>query len=145
MEIKQVKSDEVHKIVEMAKQYTDNIPHLNYNEEHSIKSIKEFLDNDIGVMFLLFDNDIVKGGICGIKYPCILTGELVAVELFWYTDRNTPKFGVQLLDLFEQWAKDSHCKRVAMIYLPCSMPKQLHTFYENRGYLLREMHFEKEI
>lgn len=132
----------------LARQYTDIIPNCDYNHDHYAAELRRFISSGTGVIFYLEDDDgQIVGGIGGIKYPCLLTGKLTAVELFWYVDkeRRSGTGGVRLFDAFEEWAKAHGCAKVAMVYLPCSMPERLYAFYERRGYRLAEMHFEKEI
>jgi GNAT superfamily N-acetyltransferase len=67
---------------------------------------------------------------------------MTAVEMFWYTAKETRGDGIKLYLKFKKWAKDNGCKRLAMIYLPCSMPDKLKQFYESEGFSLLEMHYE---
>ena len=140
--IYQATVNDVPKIIPCAREYTDIIPGMAFNADHYIKFWKNMLSGQNGVIFLSESEGTVKGGIGGIRYPEPLSGRMTAVEMFWYTSKETRGDGMKLYLKFKKWAKDSGCSRLAMIYLPCSMPDKLKKFYESEGFSLIEMHYE---
>ena len=127
--------------------FTDNIPQCNFNEAHYQKAWEGFMSSGIGVIFLIEESGEILGGIGGVKFPEPLTGDMTAVEMFWYVKpcHRQSLDGVKLLKCFERWAKAEKCKKVAMIHLMCSMPAKLEDFYIKNGYELIEKHYQKEL
>lgn len=133
---------DLEKIIPCAVEYTDQIPGMEFNAEHYLSFWRGMLQSGVGTIFLSETDGVINGGIGGIKYPEPLSGRMTAVEMFWYTAKETRGDGIKLYLKFKKWAKDNGCKRLAMIYLPCSMPDKLKQFYESEGFSLLEMHYE---
>ena len=140
--IYQATAQDVPKIIPCAVEYTDIIPGMEFNEKSYTSFWTNMLKGGNGVIFLSETDGVVNGGIGGIMYPEPLSGRMTAVEMFWYTAKETRGDGIKLYLKFKKWAKENGCKRMAMIYLPCSMPEKLKTFYEAEGFSLLEMHYE---
>lgn len=135
--------EDVPRILPLSIQYTDKIQDMPLDAEHWLDVWCSFLSSGTGVIYLQEnDKNEIVGGIGGIYYPDLLTNRKTTVELFWYVDENTRGGGLKLYFKLKQWAKDHLCKRLAMIYLPDSMPEKLKTFYEREGGFLREYHYE---
>ena len=146
MAIIELTLDQVERILPCAVEYTDIIPDMEFNADNYVNFWKSTLASGAGVIYVSEDdNGVVKGGIGGIKYPEPLSGRMTAVEMFWYTKKDSRGDGIKLYKKFENWARDSGCKRIAMIYLPCSMPEELSRFYSRLGFNLLEMHYEKSL
>jgi GNAT superfamily N-acetyltransferase len=133
---------DISRIIPCAIEYTDIIPEMEFNAGHYTTFWTNMLTVEAGVIFLSEKNGIVEGGIGGIKFPEPLSGRLTAVECFWYMSEKSRGNGIKLYLKFKQWAKEQGCKRLAMIFLPCSMPDKLKKFYESEGFTLTEMHYE---
>jgi GNAT superfamily N-acetyltransferase len=132
--------------MECAREFTSIIPDCPLNAAHYGDVWRGFLNADIGAIFLLEDdNGNVVGGIGGVRHPDLLTGRVMAVEMFWYV-REAHRMGmwpVRLLVEYERWAKSVGCYDVAMIHMECSMPERLKEFYTRRGYRLFETIYRK--
>ena len=138
--------EDIPRILPCAREYTDIIPNMEFDAEHYVEFWKNMLTTGTGVIFLHENDDgEITGGIGGVKFPEALSGRLTAVEMFWYTAKGSRGAGVKLYCKFKEWAKSGRCKRLAMIYLPCSMPEELKRFYEREGLSLLEMHYEGEL
>jgi GNAT superfamily N-acetyltransferase len=140
--IYQATVEDIPKIIPCAIEYTSIIPGMEFDADHYVKFWQNMLKSGIGTIYLSETDGVINGGIGGIKYPEALSGRLTAVEMFWYTAKETRGDGIKLYLKFKKWAKESGCKRLAMIYLPCSMPDKLKDFYEKEGFSLTEMHYE---
>lgn len=83
------------------------------------------------------------GALGGMVAPTYFGGGLVAQELFWFADKS----GRELLDGFEEWARDKGACGVAMISLAIDERTDsiMGKVYERRGYGLRERTYFKEI
>jgi GNAT superfamily N-acetyltransferase len=58
-----------------------------------------------------------------------------STEIFWYVRKGyRGRYGIDLIEEYEQWAKQKGCKRIRMIHLVDLMPDKLKRFYERRGY-----------
>lgn len=144
MQIVELVPEQVESILPFITEFANIVPNVEFNSGNYIKFWRNALTSGLGVIFVSVDSQwVIKGGIGGIKYPELLTGNLMAVELFWYTKKDERGDGLRLYKKFEQWAKDQQCKKIAMIHLMCSMPAKLQHFYERSGFTLLEMHYEK--
>jgi GNAT superfamily N-acetyltransferase len=140
--IYQATIEDIPKIIPCAVEYTDQIPGMEFDAKHYVDFWRNMLTTGTGVIFLSETDGVINGGIGGVKFPEALSGRLTAVEMFWYTAKETRGDGIKLYLKFKKWAKEAGCRRLAMIYLPCSMPEKLKTFYEKEGFSLIEMHYE---
>jgi hypothetical protein len=146
MKITRAKLEDVPRIIECAREFTSKIPDCPLDDIHYVTQWNHFINNNIGVIFLLEDQtSAVLGGIGGLMHPDLLTGRKTAVELFWYIkeEHRRGTWPVRLLKEFEAWAKAGHCYDVAMIHMECSMPDRLKEFYGRRGYRLFETMYRK--
>ena len=141
----QATEKEVDQIVTLANEFSKESKFARFNIDVLIPNIKNIVNNNIGVLFLAYDNGELIGTICGIKYPDLLSGELTASELFWFVNKRKRGVGINLLNRFEGWAKDQGCKRIVMTYLSDSMPKTVKTIYEKRSYEYLESNYIKEL
>ena len=137
---------DIPRILPCAREYTDIIPGMEFNAYHYVEYWRRALTSEIGVIFLDVDpSGTVTGGIGGIVSPEPLSGRLTAIEMFWYTAAGRRGAGIKLYNRFKQWAREQGATRLAMIYLPCSMPDEIKRFYEREGLSLLEMHYEGEL
>jgi GNAT superfamily N-acetyltransferase len=117
--------------------------------EYADKTYKDLIDRGAGEIFLLFDDETgnLMGGLGCIKAPDMWTGDLIAIETFWYVlpEYRSGLQGAELLFAFEQWAVDEGCKKIAIIHLADSHPDRLDRLYHTLGYQLVEKHFVKEV
>lgn len=115
------------------------------NEDHFVSQIQQFLDMDIGLFIAAIEDGQVRGAIGGVAYPDFATGDVTAVELFWFVGPEYRMVGVKLLVAFEDMAKAKGCKRIHMVHLVNYAGAKLDRFFERRGYKLTEMAFTKDI
>jgi len=137
--------EEAKEVFRMAKQYDGGFSkHVKVDVEYATGVWMKWLSSGIGIVFALKKDDRLIGGLGAIKMPDIHCGLLTAVETFWFTNPEDRGDGLRLLDAYEKWAKDSGCKRVAIIHLADSYPEVLSRIYKRRGYELVEQHFVRE-
>lgn len=143
MALIQATQSDIPRILPCAREYTDIIPDMVFDADHYVKYWQRVLKSGLGVIYLDVDADgTVTGGIGGIAVAEPLSGRLTAIEMFWYTAQGRRGAGVKLYSRFKAWAREQGCTRLAMIYLPCSMPEELKRFYEREGLSLLECHYE---
>jgi GNAT superfamily N-acetyltransferase len=143
-----MKLSEIDKLTEGAREFFSESDI--FRGEFNIDYFKDFwfkaYDLGIGIIFILVDeNDDVQGAIGGAATTDCITGILASTEAFWYVRKGyRGKFGIILLNKYEQWAKSLGCKKIRMAHLVDLMPAKLKQFYEKRGYRKIETIFEKE-
>ena len=117
--------------------------------DYSDKTYRDLIGRGVGQIFLLFDDDTgdLVGGLGCIKAPDLHSGDMIAIETFWYVlpQCRNKMLGMELLFTFEQWAKEEGCTKVAMIHLADSAPESLEKLYLTMGYRLLEKHYIKEV
>lgn len=139
--VRQCSTHDLPDIIPIALQFAE-LANASLNVDLWLKNWTSFIEIGTGVIFVLESG---KGMLGGAKYPDINSGELVAVEFFWYVDPQHRGEGLSLLNAFETWAKTSRCKKVMMVHLVNSMPERLSALYRRRGYSAVETHYCKEI
>lgn len=146
MKIIEATIDDVPRILECAKLFCDVLK-WPLNEDYYAMFWKSALASHSGVIFLLVDGAEVLGGIGGIAKRDLLSGEVNAIELFWYIkpEHRHGVWSVKLLKSFEQWAARQNCKRVSMVLMADSMADRLTEFYTRAGYRHLETVYSKEI
>lgn len=137
--------EDISKVAHMAYEFTKESKHVKVDPDRPAESYWPLIQKGIGAMLMLEEGNEVVGGLGCIKYPDMHSGELFAVETFWYVLPEYRGKGVLLLEAYEQWAKDNGCLKCAMIHMVDSMPAVLERFYRIRGYELIEKHYVKEI
>lgn len=110
-----------------------------YNDEVLYDLLHKMLvlDNFI----VLLDGD--KGMLAGTCTPFLFGNKLVASEIGWWVEPEYRNSGVgkQLVDAFEEWAKEKNCDMIVMVSIDDSVGK----YYEKTGYSLVERMYLKEI
>lgn len=137
--------EDIREVAYMAYNFVNESAHVKVDPEIPAKSYWDMIQNGNAEMMMLMEGDKCVGGLGCIKYPDLHSGELFAVETFWYVLPDYRGAGITLLERFEQWAKDNNCVKCAMIHLVDSMSSVLERLYKMRGYKLVEKHYVKEL
>lgn len=108
---------------------------------------QKFVALNIGVVFLLFEDDKIIGAIGGLIHPDPYDAELVAQEMFWFTSpKSRGKLGaIKLYITFEAWAKERGAKRLCMACVCNHMIGKLRNFYESRGFTPKDISYFKAL
>jgi hypothetical protein len=129
--------------------FKDDSKCVSINVPYAQKYYRTMIENKMGQVFLLCDEETgsVHGGLACIKGPVPHSGQMVAVELFWYV---APEYrgslgALELLVAFENWAKENQCSSCALIHMMDSQPERLEKLYLRMGYKLLEKHYIKEV
>ena len=99
------------------------------------------IESESGAVLVDEVNDAVVGMIGMFSTPHLLTGEIVAGELFWWVDPLHRGRGLRLLKQAEQWAHAKGATRIQMV-APNDRVGQL---YARMGYLRMETSYQKDI
>ncbi len=122
---------------------------IKVNPEVAHKTYSDLISKGIGKVFILCDNETgaMAGGMGMLKAPDLHDGVMTAVETFFFV---APEYrngwgAFSLLRAFDKWAKETGCKRKALIHLVDSSPERLKRLYEIMGYTLVESHYICEV
>ena len=130
----------------LAKQYDGGFSkHVTVDVPYATKRYQSLVASGMMTVFALKYDGKIVGGIAGLIFPDMNSGIQTAVECFWFVNPENRGKGLILLDAFENWAKERHCKKVAIIHLEDSFAEVLKRLYLRRGYKLIESHYMKEI
>lgn len=144
--------NELNKALECASQFfiESRLPGT-LNFEHWKLEWTNLINSGIGEIFAYISEDTASGelkGILGVMYfPCSMTGELEALEGFWFmmpSDRGGVG-AIRLLKRFEEEAKNRGCKRIKMVHLMEVNPEQVSSLYDRMGYKKLQVTYVKEI
>lgn len=102
---------------------------------------------DIGAILVYESDNIIKGLLGGLCVRCTMTGDLEAIEAFWYM---MPEFrggiaGIKLIKAFEQWGKDRGALRIKMMHLSDLNAKVMEGIYIRMGYTPLEVAYSKSL
>lgn len=118
-----------------------------FSAQHFQASWERFYDLDMGVIIGLWEGDVYVGGIGGILAPNPNTGDLTAVECFWYVmpEHRGARKGIRLIEAFEAWAKSKGASQIIMVFVNGRKDSQLDRLYERMGFRVLETNYVKEL
>jgi GNAT superfamily N-acetyltransferase len=146
MHVREARYEEIPELIKAGKAFEEASREVVVNVDHATKTFQDLFNAGILTILRIVDeNDKSAGGLSYIKTPDIYSGDIIAVELYWFIYSDQRGCGKMLIDAFEASAKSKGCKRVAMIHMVDSYPESLKAFYEKRGYHLTECHYTKEV
>jgi len=103
--------------------------------------------SDVGRIFISTDEGRLAGALGAVFMPDPYSGQMTAVEQFWYVlpaFRKT-RVGMDLFLAFQQEAQKRQAKKMVMVHLAALTPESLQKFYEKEGFKLAEQTFWKEL
>lgn len=115
------------------------------NEEHFLHHCQELVRQDLGFVIGLFDKERFVGGLGAVCAREFATGDLAAIEQFWYVLPECRTGGLRLLRAFEEEARVRGCVRLHMVHLQNHCAEKLDCLYERLGYRLLEKSFTKDV
>lgn len=137
---------ELKEIIALAKQYEGVFSkHIKVDVAYAQQAYQKLVDSGICTVFGMRKNGVIVGGLAGLIFPDINNGQKTAVECFWFVNKADRGHGTLLLNVFEQWATNCKCQKLALIHLEDSFSETLKKLYSRRGYKLVESHYIKEI
>lgn len=106
-----------------------------------------FLDAELGKIFVARENDGVVGALGAVFVPDPYSGQVTAVEQFWFVlpSHRKTRVGMELFQAFREEAQKRQAKKMVMVHLAALTPESLQKFYEKEGFRLAEQIFWKEI
>lgn len=137
--------NEVEKIVAVCAAFQNNAENVVVDIDYATKMYVDYINAGVCVLFGLLEDGEVVGGLGAIKAPDFHSRRCIASELFWFVLPGQRGGGLQLLQAFEDWAREEGCSHAVMVHLHDSMPEKLQRLYERRGYKQVEVHYLKEL
>lgn len=110
-----------------------------------VGSWKALLSAGAGGMFIARRRDDPVGAIGFLLYPDANSGELMAMEAFWYVRPDARGVGLRLLDAYESAARASGARGINIAHLCDGKQGKLERLFERRGYKAREVHYWREL
>lgn len=127
-------TEDIPDLLEMGKKFCE-LSERPFNEDSLITTFNNLINDGV-----LLRSE--KGCIGGIIYPLFMSGEMVAQEIFWWSE---DKQGRALLEQFESIAKDSGAKYVMMVSLAKSSYNRICDIYKKLDYELLESNYIKRV
>lgn len=105
------------------------------------------ITSGVGVIFIAWESDTVKGAIGGAMSPDINTGDITAAEMFWFMkpDHRRGLDGIRLLKAFEDWSRQNGAIRIWMLHVVGLNDNRFESLYPRLGYSLAERIYIKDL
>lgn len=103
------------------------------------------IESDCGVIFSLQSNAQWIGAIGGLTFQEIYSGQMTALEMFWFVRPGHRGQGIKLYRELEAWAREKQCSEMRMVHLLDSMPEKLERVYRHFDFKPAEIHYTKEL
>lgn len=122
-----------------------------FSEEVFLKNWTLFLQSPIAVLFGLWRDDELVGGIGGICVADLTSGDMAANELFWYVHPSARggSWPLRLVARFREWGKELGAVRLRMVHMLVEgddpMAGKLPKFYERLGLRACDVAFDGPI
>lgn len=133
---------DLEKVSEFGYAFLKETQFLEFDQQAFIQSWAQFLELNIGVIFILEDFYGILGA---IAYPDPNSGKMLATEMFWIVLPEYRGKGLSLVQEYESWAHSKGCTRAIMVHMADSMPDKLKAVYKRNGYREMETHYIKEL
>ncbi len=145
--IRHLKPEEVGLCVEGGKQFSQQgDPVGGFVPEVFSRNWKGLIEGSKGTIIASFeDGGEITGALGAVLAPNLNSGQMMAVECFWFVIEKFRGHGIKLLKEFERWAGFRNAKRVAMIHLLHMQPKELSDLYTRMGYRAIETNYIKDL
>src|SRR4030095_16282635 len=89
---------------------------------------------------------VPRGAIGGVATPDLNTGEMVAIEQFWYVDHQARGHGMLLLAAFETWAMEQAAVRCVIGHIwDADRGAAWKRLFAMKHYTPLEIHYSKEL
>lgn len=116
------------------------------NEDHYVKTLASYTESGVGFVLARVDDGVLHGALGAAIHPDYATGELTAVEFFFYVVKAyRGTLGLRLMDAFEKEAKRRGARRLFLMHLLTEGACNLSTIYSRKGYKLVEHIYAKEL
>ena len=117
-----------------------------FNYQHLRRNLSMTMSMGLSAMWVTKREGKIVGAICGMLYPDVFTGDLIAVENFWFVTKDCRGTdGLRLLGEFEAWAKENGAKRIVVAHMANIHPESMSAFYERRGFKALETNYVMEV
>jgi len=139
--------DDIPSILAMSERFwQDTIYNVPFCAEDTEGMVKLCIDQ--GLTAVLVKDDALIGFICAFGGPLLCNHSVkTCTDIAWWVEpeHRHDGGGVQLIDYLEVLAKKAGMTWVNMVYMQSSMPEQVQSIYEDRGYVKVETVSAKRI
>lgn len=95
---------------------------------------------------LVDDDNRLRGAIGGVATADLNTGETVAIEQFWYVDKEARGRGLILLTAFEDWSMEQKAVRCVIGHIyDAERAEAWKRLFAMKHYTPLEIHYSKEL
>lgn len=134
------------KVEVCAREFYESSKFLNgFDLERFCRLWTGLLESDSGVIFAIEENGEWVGAIGGLAYQEIYSGQMTALEMFWFVRPGHRGQGIKLYRALESWAREKQCFEMRMVHLLDSMPEKLERVYRHFNFKPAEIHYTKEL
>lgn len=137
-------------ILEVLESFHNETPYgdIPLNVDSLRNLVSGLIKSDRNQSIILVDEEQdFRGFIAATKTPFLVTGAMVANEMFWYVkpEYRGTRVGLTLMDAFEFWAKRVGCTHCQLTTSQTEYADKLNKLYQRRGYHIAEHVYLKEI
>ena len=111
-----------------------------FNPDFFESVLRQLLGQGLGACWSLGEH----GLLVAVLTPDLVTGNTVAMEMFWYVDKPHRGQGLKLFKAFEDWARDVGADRMVTGH-PVPNEQDFGQFYARQLYVPLEIHYTKEV
>lgn len=146
--IRPLKIHEVHDCVPFGQAFHDELKLAgSFIPQCFVDNWITFLSTYPAVIFGLFNDGALIGGLGGMVAPDLYDARLYAQEFFWFIgkEHRSGSGALRLLRAFEQWAIEKQATELRMVHLVGDQANDLEAFYRSLGYVKVEVCYRKPI
>jgi GNAT superfamily N-acetyltransferase len=109
---------------------------VEYAGDKLVPWARSYIKNPDRVMLVAFDGDRMVGVFMGLNSPYYFSADTIARDVLWYVhkDYRSKGVGMELLGMFESWAKDRGAKLVRIEQDSAILTPRFTSILEKRGY-----------
>ena len=119
-----------------------------FNPKHMFSVLRTMMDMKAGAFWVSHgDNNEVTGAIAGTLYPDFLTGDMIAIENFWFVSKpyRITSVGIRLYNRYEIWAEDSGADRIHVGLIAGLNEDTIEKWYDKRGFTKLEIIYKRSV
>lgn len=120
------------------------------NFDHFCQTWGTLISLDVAsiMIYVHGQDNLTLGIIGGTVTPCTMTGDIIAMESFWWVApflRGTSPAGLNLLRKWEDWSIERGAKRIYVGNLFRLNDSKMRALYDRLGYSPLEVHYVKSV
>jgi GNAT superfamily N-acetyltransferase len=138
--------EDVYELVQISKEFYESshvTDKLSFSPKITGSFIELTIESDIYLTVVAEDGNKIVGGLIAALFPTFFSEDTQALCIAWYLDPKYRKLkhSMQLLKIYEEWAKESGAKLSNLANVDMESPKA----FTKLGYEMVETVFSKEL